>query len=78
MGASMETYGADDFWVRVREGEGHRPAGEVYAMQQIAQPTIAVLFFEGPRGRREPARHAANPVTQDVPCLRRPCRAASR
>jgi len=78
MEASTEMYSADDFWVRVREGEGHRPAGEVYAMQQIAQPTIAVLFFEGPHGRREPPRPTANPMMHDEPCLRHACRAASR
>jgi hypothetical protein len=62
----MEMHSADDFWVRVREGE---PGGEVYAKQQIAHPTIPVLSLEGPRVRRELARPAANPVTQDVPSL---------
>ena len=74
----MEMHSTGDFRVRVPEGEGHRLAAEVYAMRQIAQPTVSFLSSEGPRVRREPARPAANLVTQDVPCLGRACRVASR
>jgi len=62
---------AADFRVKVREGEGYCLAGEVYA-QQVAEPTILILSFEGPRVRRELARPAANPAdaSRTVPRVR--------
>ena len=70
----MEAY-TPDFSLDVQGVEGHCPAGEAYAAQQIAARTLPVLSCEGPCIRGEIARLAGNLIAQQVPSLARACHA---
>jgi uncharacterized metal-binding protein len=59
-----------DFSIEVSEVNGHCPAGEVYAKQNIADKKTPVLSCEGPCIRGEIARLAANIVADEGPYAR--------
>jgi hypothetical protein len=65
----------NDFSVNVQGVSGSCPAGEAYAMQQMAANRIPVLSCEGPCIRGEIARLAGNLVSQQVPGFARACHA---
>ena len=71
----MEAAYTPDFSLEVQGIKGSCPAGEAYAMQQIAAKTIPVLTCEGPCIRGEIARLAGNLIAQEVPSLARCCHA---
>jgi len=64
-----------DFSLAVEGVEGHCPAGETYAEQNIAAKKIPVLSCEGPCIRGEIARLAANLVAREMPSHARACHA---
>lgn len=59
-----------DFILQVDGVSGTCPAGERYAVQQIADKRIPVLSCEGPCVRGDIARLAANRVAQEAPFAR--------
>lgn len=59
-----------DFTLQVGGVSGTCPAGERYALQQIADKQIPVLSCEGPCVRGDIARLAANRVAQEAPFAR--------
>ncbi len=59
-----------DFSIEVSGVQGHCPAGEVHAKQNIAEKRIPVLSCEGPCIRGEIARLAANIVADEAPYSR--------
>ena len=63
------------FSITVEGVRGNCPAGERYALEQIAQQRIPVLACEGPCIRGEIARLAANLVGSEAPGLARACHA---
>jgi uncharacterized metal-binding protein len=64
-----------DFSLAVEGVEGHCPAGEIYAQQNIVDKKIPVLSCEGPCIRGEIARLAANLVARELPSHARACHA---
>ncbi|MCM2252675.1 MAG: putative zinc-binding protein [Ramlibacter sp.] len=64
-----------DFTIAVEAVKGRCPAGERYALEQIAQRRTPVLACEGPCIRGEIARLAANLVAAQGPGLARACHA---
>jgi uncharacterized metal-binding protein len=59
-----------DFSIEVSEVNGHCPAGEVYAKENIVDKKTPVLSCEGPCIRGEIARLAANIVADEGPYAR--------
>lgn len=64
-----------EFSLDVQEVRGYCPAGEAYAMEQLAAKRIPVLSCEGPCIRGDIARRAGNLIAREVPCLARACHA---